>query len=245
MFSKKIQEFFIPIFTKHKKVFILLLIDGLVSGLFSVILPILLKLETDQLVAKKTLVFLSTPFNGFAVFTFILLTILVVTIITRLVSQIVSIMLEAERNYLENTIQLELFSHMNMMEVGKTMNSRFKNLSRVLDNEFSDFSKTVMNIPRDFLQKTIEVIGITGLFLYFDIRLLLVVIGSAIISYGIDRYADLLRRKYDIQWKFSLGQKVYFYNDLFLRSFPELATNGAVKTTLTAYKKLLDTERLQ
>lgn len=63
---------------------------------------------------------------------------------------------------------------------------------------------------------------------------------SSIFSYFIERYAEILRQKYEIHWKFSLGQKAYYYNDLILRSFPELATNGAVKTTLDNYKSLLD-----
>lgn len=50
----------------------------------------------------------------------------------------------------------------------------------------------------------------------------------------------MLREKYEIQWKFTLGQKIWFYSDLFLRSLPELATNGAIKPTLNAYKKVLD-----
>jgi hypothetical protein len=69
---------------------------------------------------------------------------------------------------------------------------------------------------------------------------LIIVVVSAIFTYFIEKYTDILRQKYETHWKFSLGQKMYFYSDLFLRSFGQLATNGAVKTTLQNYRGLLD-----
>lgn len=117
MFSKKLQDFFIPIFSKHKKIFALLLLDGIVSGLFSVILPILLKLETDQLMAKNGFISSFAILDGFSIFIFILLVILIAHTTSRVVSGITNIVLDAEKDYLRNTIQLELFKHMNVMEV--------------------------------------------------------------------------------------------------------------------------------
>lgn len=240
MFSQKIRNFFIPILSKHKKIFLLLLIDGFITWVLSVVTPILLKLETDQLMEKKSMMTFLWDLNGFQVFIGILLIMLLSDIISRFVNRSSEILLEAEKDYLKNHIQLELFKHMNQMEVWRAMNSRFKSLTRVLENEFSSFPDTLMNLPKDIIQKTIQITGITAIFIYFDIKFLIIVIISSIISYFIERYADILRQKYDIHWKFSLGQKVWFYNDLFLRSFPQLATNGAIKSTLKSYQDLLD-----
>ncbi len=240
MLSQKLRIFFIPIFSKHKKIFWLLLLDGFITWILSIVTPLLLKFETDQLMEKQSMMTFLWNLNGFQVFVGILLIMLLSDIISRLVSRISEIILAAEKDYLKNHIQLELFKHMNAMEVGRAMNSRFKNLTRVLENEFSEFPNTIMEFPRDILQKIIQITGITAIFIYFDIKLLIIVVISSIISYFIERYADILRQKYDIHWKFSLGQKVWFYNDLFLRSFPQLATNGAVKSTLKSYQELLD-----
>ncbi len=240
MFSQKLRNFFIPIFSKHKKIFFLLLLDGFITWVLSVVTPVLLKLETDQLMEKKSMMTFLWDLNGFQVFIGILLIMLLSDIISRFVSRMSEIILEAEKDYLRNHIQLELFKHMNEMEVWRAMNSRFKNLTRVLENEFSEFPNTIMNLPRDIIQKTIQITGITAIFVYFDIKFLIIVIISSIVSYFIERYADILRQKYDIHWKFSLGQKIWFYNDLFLRSFPQLATNGAIKSTLKSYQDLLD-----
>ncbi len=242
MLSQKLQTFFIPIFSKHKKIFFLLLLDGFITWILSVVTPVLLKLETDQLMEKKSMMTFLGDLNGFQVFIGILLIMLLSDIISRFVSRMSEIILEAEKDYLKNHIQLELFKHMNEMEVWRAMNSRFKNLTRVLENEFSEFPNTIMNLPRDIIQKTIQITWITAIFIYFDIKFLIIVIISSIITYFIERYADTLRKKYDIHRKFSLGQKVWFYNDLFLRSFPQLATNGAIKSTLKSYQDLLDEE---
>jgi ABC-type bacteriocin/lantibiotic exporter with double-glycine peptidase domain len=56
MLSKKIRDFFIPIFRKHKKIFYLLIFDGMITGIVSVITPLLLKFETDQLMGKKSFI---------------------------------------------------------------------------------------------------------------------------------------------------------------------------------------------
>ncbi len=240
MFSSQIRSFFIPIFIKHKSIFLLLLLDGFITWIASIITPILLKFETDQLVGQKGWVFFFGELSGFQVFIAILILILLTDIITRLIQRISGVFLDARREYLNNHIQLELFQKMNTMEVWRAMNSRFRNIARILDSEFGSFSNSLIHLPGWVLQKAIQIMGITAIFAYFDIRFLFIVIISSIFSYFIERYAEILRQKYEIHWKFSLGQKVYYYNDLFLRSFGQLATNGAVKTTLDSYKNLLD-----
>jgi ABC-type bacteriocin/lantibiotic exporter with double-glycine peptidase domain len=240
MISPQIRTFFLPIFHRHKSIFLLLLLDGFIAGISSVITPILLKLETDQLVWQKWGIFFFWELSGFQVFIAILLLILLTDIITRLIQRVSWVFLDAQKEYLTNHIQLELFQKMNMMEVWRSLSNRFRHIARVLDSEFGSFSDTLVRLPGGILQKIIQITGITAIFAYFDIRFLFIVIASAICSYLIDRYAEILRQKYEVHWKFSLGQKVYFYNDLFLRSFGQLATNGAVKTTLENYRNLLD-----
>lgn len=240
MLSPQIRWFFLPIFIKHKSIFLLLLLDGFVSGIATIITPVLLKLETDQLVWQKGGTFFFWQLNGFHIFVSILILILLTDIITRLIQRISWVFLDARKEYLTNHIQLELFQKMSQMEVWRAMNGRFRNIARILDSEFGNFSNTLIHLPWWFLQNIIQIAGITAIFSYFDIRFLLIVVISAIFSYFIDRYADILRQKYEVHWKFSLGQKAYYYSELMLRSFWQLATNGAVKTTLDSYSLLLN-----
>jgi hypothetical protein len=131
---------------------------------------------------------------------------------------------------------------MDKMEVGRTMSARFKNIGRILDREFSEFAQQILRLPSGLLQKSIEIVGLTAVFAYFDIRLLAVVLISSIVSYYISMYSDKIRKKYDIQWKMTLGNKTYHYGNLFLREFINLATNGAVRSTLKTYENLLDSQ---
>ncbi len=240
MLSQIIKDFFIPIFKKHKKIFFLLGFDGLITGLVSVLTPLLLKLETDQLMLQQSFMTSFWELRPFTVFFTILLIILMTEVISRLVSRISEILMESERDYIKNHIQLELFRHMNMMEVGRAMNGRFKYLSRILESEFSGFPNTILNLPKEVVQRTIQIVWITTLFAYFNIIFLFIVVISATLSFFIEKYRDVLQQKYEMQWKFTLGQKIWFYSDLFLRSLPELATNGAIKSTLTDYQRVLD-----
>lgn len=96
--------------------------------------------------------------DGFHVFVGILLIMLISEIISRFVSRISDIILSSEKDYLTNRIQLALFRHMNVMEVGRAMNARFKNLTRVLENEFSEFPNMIMELPREIIQKIIQIV---------------------------------------------------------------------------------------
>lgn len=234
--SHEIRTFFTPLFLKHKTIFLLLMLSGVISWVFSVVMPLLLKWETDQLMGKQTLL----GFTAFEVFAWILGLILLLKLFQRVISRIADIYLEARKEFFHNDIQLQLFNRMNYMEPWRTFSGRYKNLSEILWSEFTNFANTILHLPWSTIQKAIEIVGITALFAYFDIRLLAVTIIWALCSYYISHYADILRQKYDIQWQFSLGQKMYFYRWLFLGSFSDLANNGAVRTTLDAYRKLLD-----
>jgi hypothetical protein len=124
--------------------------------------------------------------------------------ISRLVFRVTEILVEAEKDYIKNHIQLELFKYMNHMEVGRAMNGRFKYLSRVLEREFSEFPNTLMSFPRETIKNAIQIIGITAIFAYFNILFLIIVIISSILSFYIEKYRDILHQKYEIHWKFSL-----------------------------------------
>ncbi len=62
--SHEIRSFFFPLFLKHNSIFLLLVLSGIISGVFSVLMPVLLKWETDQLMERQFFYGLS-PFEVF------------------------------------------------------------------------------------------------------------------------------------------------------------------------------------
>ena len=52
--KKEIYDFYKPILIKYKSLFVLLMISWLITWLSSVVMPVLLKMETDQLVSKSS-----------------------------------------------------------------------------------------------------------------------------------------------------------------------------------------------
>jgi hypothetical protein len=57
-----------------------------------------------------------------------------------------------------------------------------------------------------------------------------------------DKFSDKIRMKYEVNWKMSLERKKYFYANIFLYDFIDLATNGAIQSTLKEYETVLKKE---
>lgn len=141
------------------------------------------------------------------------------SLIQRLFHDISQIYQTAQKEYFTNDIQLSLFHRMERMEVGKTLSSRFQSIGRILENEFDGFATMIIESPSQIIGFFIKTIGMIGLYSYFDIRLLGVVIIASVIAYFISEVQRKLRIKYEVSWKLSLGQKQWEYANLFLYHF--------------------------
>ncbi|MDD5770197.1 MAG: ATP-binding cassette domain-containing protein [Candidatus Gracilibacteria bacterium] len=239
MIKKEIIDFYFPILKKHKSLFLLLAFDGIISGLVGVIMPVLLKAETDQLVGKNSLDIFDMHFGAFQVFILILLVILIVNIIDNLLSSITRIFSDSKKDLLENEIQLSLFKKMEEMEIGKTLSSRYKLISGIVEEKFRSLKDLFINLPKNSLEFIIKVLGITIVYAYFNITLLFVVVVSSVISYLISITSDKINRKYELERNFNTGRQMYKYSGLFMYNFNDLAISGGISSTLKNYEKLL------
>lgn len=154
--------------------------------------------------------------------------IFLIEILTGIANGISVIYSKANKELLQNSIQLHAFKRMEMMEVGRTMSGRFNNIARLVDDSLDYLSQIFLNLPGNFLQKSIQVLGFTAIFTYFDIRLLGIVIIASLLSYYLNSLSQKFTEKYQTAWKFSFQRKQYYYSRIFLQNFPDLATNGAV-----------------
>lgn len=242
MLKKEIYDFYIPIIRKYKSLFLLMWIGWIISGTSSVVMPLLLKLETDQLVAKHSYTFFSQTLSPFEVFVVILGVILFVDIFQTLLSSLTNIFAQSKEDLLKNEIQLQLFEKMQHMEVGRTMSSRYKYISSIVESDFPSISRRIIDLPGGTLDFLIKFFWFTAMYIYFDTTLLLVVVASSIIGYLIEIFARKVRAKYDIDWKFTLGRQVRKYSNLFLYQFSQLAVSGGLISTLQSYQTLLNKE---
>lgn len=214
-------------------------VSGVITELSSVWMPFLLKLETDQLVEQKSLQILEHDFWAFEVFMIILWIILIVKIIERILSSINSIFSRSQKNLLENEIQLALFREMQNMEIGRSMSSRYKYISSIIESNFSNIATTITEIPQNTIQFCIQLIWMTAIYAYFDIRLLFIVVISAIIGYVVEILSRKASEKYGISWRFSLERETWKYSRLFMNKFSELAVSGWLLSTLQKYAFVL------
>ncbi len=239
MLKKEIYNFYIPIIKKYKILFVLMAFSWIISWVTSVVVPVLLKIETDQLVSKKNLDIFWNHFWAFEFFVIILLAILIVDIAENILSSLSRIFSSTKEEMLQNDIEYELFSRMQNMEIWKSMNSRYKYISEIVSTNFWVISSDIIWFPRNIFNFIIQLFWITAVFAYFDIRLLLVVIISSIIWFLIENISKKLRTKYEIDWKFSVGRKISNYSRLFKYNFSKLAISWWLLTTLKNYQKVL------
>jgi len=240
--KKEVYELYKPVLLKYKSLFLLLWVTWLISWLSSIIMPVLLKMETDQLVSKKGEIFWITLFSAFDVFIIILWIMLIVSIIERILNSITWIFTKAKNDLLKNELQLNMFKKMENMEMGRSMNSRYKHISSIVDDEFRSLTDQIMNIPWSLIEFFVKLFWITLIYAYFDIKLLFIVIWFSIFWYFINKIIRKIAKKYEIDWNFSLWRQAWKYSHLFMDKLPELATSWWIKSTLKGYQILLDKE---
>lgn len=200
MFSSPIFRFFRPIISKHRAVFVLLGLGGVISGLTAVVLPLLAKLETDQLVEQKSLTLFGSHMSGFEVFVLVLVILLIVSLIERIIEDIVRIVSQARQDHLSNDIQLALFRMMETMEVGHTFSARFKSIGRTLESQFGSFMQTIIAFPGASISSIITMVGLIGIYTYFEPVLLIVVSIAALVTYAISGIQRKIEIKYRVAW---------------------------------------------
>lgn len=242
MLKKEIYDFYIPLLKKYKSLFILLWISWVISWLSSVLMPVLLKLETDQLVEKSWFNIVWFDLNWFEIFIFILLLIFLVNLIQTLISWITNIFTQSKNDLLANEIQYNMFSKMQEMEIWKAMSSRYKYISSIVEADFTTISNTIINLPSKTLDFLIKLFWITAIYFYFDPILLLIVVLSALVWYSLEFLLRKVRTKYEVEWKFTLWRQVWKYSYLFLYQFSNLAISGWVRSSLKKYWDLLNKE---
>jgi ABC-type multidrug transport system fused ATPase/permease subunit len=198
-------------------------------------MPVLLKMETDQLVSKKSFEMFSKNISWFNVFILILGAILFVAIVEKIIVSFTNILVKSKKDLLENEIKLKLFEKMEFMEVGRTMSSRYKYISSLVGSEFWKFSNRIINIPSNGLQFFIQIIWITAIYSYFNIILLFIVIISSLFWYFISIASRKLMGKYEINWKLDIWREFSKHNNLFLYHFSDLAISWWVSSTIKKY----------
>lgn len=216
--------------------------SGVITWLSSVGMPVLLKMETDQLVEQKWFDIFGANLWWFEVFLVILWVILLVNIIETVLSSLTQIFSKSKQDLLRNEIQFELYSKMKDMEIGRSMSMRYKYISQVIESYFPNISQKIINIPQVVIQFVIQLVWMVAIYAYFDIRLLFVVVISAVIGYFIEILSRRIAQKFEVDWKMSLGRQVWKYSNLFMYEFSQLAVSGWLLSTLRQYSNLLKEE---
>ena len=220
-----------------------MIVGAVISWFSSIAIPLLLKYETDQLANNGSSLFPQINNSPFFIFVLILFVLLVVKFIDQVIDGIIRIITEKKKEIIENELQIALFAHMQEVEVGRTINSRFQYLRENIESSFFDIWNKILQEPKNILTTIISSIGIITVLTYFDVTLLLVIVITTIIQHLINTFSENYRRKHEISWKMWLGRKLHYYQKLFLRNFGAMAANGAMQTTLHEYKGILDHHR--
>ena len=98
--------------------------------------PLLLKYETDQLAQNGSSLFPWISDSPFFVFAIIPIVLLIVKFIDRVIDGFLDIITRKKEEIIENELQIDLFTRMQEVEVGRTLNSRFHYLRENIESAF-------------------------------------------------------------------------------------------------------------
>jgi len=83
--------------------------------------------------------------------------ILIVNILEKVLTSITEILSKAKNDLLKNDIQLNMFRRMENMEIGRSMNSRYKHISSIVENEFEKLSDQIIKSPKAIIEFFIKI----------------------------------------------------------------------------------------
>lgn len=113
-------------FSWHRKLFYVFFIWRIISGIFSVIIPILAKLEMDQLVEKNKQLFGIIELSGFSIFIIILLIIFITTFIEDILRALISFFEEDYIKIYDNQYSIALYKRLENTDPWIFLNARNK-----------------------------------------------------------------------------------------------------------------------
>lgn len=175
----------------HHSIFYMLIISTIMSSTFSVVMPILAKIETDQLVEKNNNLFEIIYADPFYIFTMILLLILIAEIINQILSWIISNIESNRMDIYRNKHSIQIHKRVQKTEIWNFLNSRTKRFIKEID-QGSELIWDIQEFISWAIWQSIKIVWVLFVVAYLDWKIIIVILISIVLNYFIDKFKNFL-----------------------------------------------------
>lgn len=248
---KKPLKFIFDSFKWHKKLFVIFLIWKMVEWIFYVVVPILAKLEMDQLAEKNEQLFGFIEASPFNIFLVILGIIFIFSLFENILKSFLFLFTYRYTTIYDNFYTKSLYNRLKNSEPGFFLNSRNKRFV----NEILWNTTIVSNSIRNFLWDTITnffvLIWILWVLTLLNIWFLVILIIAWIIIYFLEKIKNKIYQKIDFEKNYDYKDKLNIVTEQLWFNFNQLISSGWFLKVLIKFedyneelrKKILDWEK--
>ena len=205
--------FILNSFKWHRKLFYIFFIWKTIEWLFYVVLPIILKLEMDQLVEKNEQLFGIIELSSFNIFLVILAIIFWIKLIENLLKSLIELFEFDYVKIYENYFSESVYKKLQNIEPWIFLNSRNKRFIA----DVIGISNSLWGTIREFLWKIISnffvIIWITTVLALINLWVLVIIILSSFILYFIDKLKNKYQSRYNFEEKYDFDEKIWILTD--------------------------------
>lgn len=198
MYDKYREAFFFvwDILKKYKMRIVIILFSSILSSWFSLLIPYLSKIETDQLVEQKNGLFFLND-NPFMIFVYIVIVLFVVQMIDNIIQTIFNWLQTKYRESFSDDLFLAMYKRLQFLELGIYSNKRNQDLfSKILWNK--EFVWNLLSSVMVYINMTIFLIWSIAILSQVDKK-----VGIALLIWWISYYIFYyFERKIDVYGRF-------------------------------------------
>ncbi len=219
-------------YKKHKILLLFMILGKISEAVFMIVLPILAKMEMDQLAEKNEQLFGIIEASSFNIFIIILIIIFVGQLIQNLITQVLRLF---DENYLaiyKNDFTKTVFERMKNSSPWVFLNSRNQRfVYEILANAW-DISGTIQEIISDSIRNILILVWISGILISIDWKIFVILIFTTILMYFLERYQEFLREKQWVDVDYKFRYIIWECKHQIRSNFPQLISSGGFTSTL-------------
>ena len=201
--------FILNSFKWHKKLFYVFFLWKIIEWLFYVILPVVIKLEMDQLVEKNEQLFWIIELSSFNIFLVILTIIFWIKLLENLLKSFIELFEWDYVKIYENYFWESLYERIKNIEPWVFLNSRNK---RFIEDVIW-ISNSLWYTIRSFLWKIISnffvIIWIITVLALINVWVFFIIVLSGILLYFIDKLKNKYQSRHNFEEKYDLDEKMW------------------------------------
>jgi len=234
---KRSLSFIWDSFKWHKKMFYIFFLWKIVEWVFYVILPILAKIEMDQLVEKNQELFWMIKLDPFKIFLVILIIIFFVKLIETFLKWFIELFEFEYTKMYENFYSASLYKRLETLEPWLFLNARNKKfIWEIIQNV-----RNIWYLIREFIWKIITnfftIFWIIWVLIYIDFWIFVILFISSIVIYFIEKTKERIRGKQEIEEKYEYDHKIWILTREMTKNLTYLIWSWWFNIVFEYYKK--------